>query len=363
MRKFHEYRDEAHQLTTGLCILLAVAVVGTIVVSAFALAGVAVGSTRAYLAATVSMEIPPEHWHEMYVQRLTQSGVLTTLLVVGMAIYTSLKLAEGGGRLVANQAGGTRVFDGADDPSHRKLLNVVEELAIATGLRAPPVYVLESEQGINAFAAGVHTKEAVIGVTRGAIDRLTRQQLQGVIAHEFSHIVQGDMRLNIRLMGVLTGIQAVAFIARYLIRLGLPTSTNSRGGVAGGKHPLGMILALVFGIAIWPIGQIGSLFALLIKLAVNRQREFLADASAVQYTRDPQGLCEALQIISEDEIGSQVHGADAQAVSHMCFAESGGMWMRLLRTHPALSERIRRLDPSAAEGSAPGRFAEAVGVE
>jgi Zn-dependent protease with chaperone function len=347
VRKYQEYQEGAHQLTAGLCLLLAVAVVGTIVFSSLALAGVAVGSTWAYLAATVNMEWPAEHWYEMYTRRLIDASVFTTLIVIGMAIYKTLQWAEGGGRAVARHVGGERVLAGSEDPGHRKLLNVVEELAIATGLRAPPVYVMEGEPGINAFAAGFHPKEAVIGVTRGAIDRLTRQQLQGVVAHEFSHIAHGDMRLNIRLMGVLAGIQAITSIARYLIRLGV--TVRSKGGTLGpGKHPLGMMLALVFGLAIWPVGAIGSAFALVIKLAVNRQREYLADASAVQYTRDPIALCEALQVIAEDEVGSEVRGPSAHIASHMYFAEGGGMWMRLLQTHPPLAERIRRLDPAGS---------------
>lgn len=218
------------------------------------------------------------------------------------------------------------------------MLNVVEELAIATGLRTPPVYVLENEPGINAFAAGFEAKDAVVGVTRGAIDRLKRHQLQAVLAHEFSHIANGDMRLNIRLLGIVTGIQAISFVARYLFRMGISV-----------KNPLGTGLAWAFGAVIWPIGQVGSLFALLINLAVNRQREFLADASAVQFTRDPQGLIEALEILLEDEAGSRVQGPGTELASHMFFASGGTAWQRQFQTHPPLEERIRRLDPSGKE--------------
>ena len=250
--------------------------------------------------------------------------------------------------------GGTRITADASDPAQKRLINIVEELAIATGLRVPKVYLLENESAINAFAAGLSDKDAVIGVTRGALDRLQRQQLQGVIAHEFSHVANGDMRLNLQLLGVLSGVQAIAFVARYLIRLGTTVSNNA--GASGqpgsshqsarGKHPLGMVLALAFGAAIWPIGQIGSLFALMINRAVNRQREFLADACAVQYTRDPQGLREALEVILADEAGSRLCGGAAQLTSHMFFAGSGGAWQRLFQTHPPLAERISRLGPA-----------------
>ena len=344
MRKYQQFSEDARELTGSLCGLLALAALGTVIVSAIAMAAVAVASSRAYLGATVRMEIPPDYWSHLYLQRLFESAVLITLVVAGTAIYRTIQLREGGGQLVARLAGGTRVHRDASDLSHRKLLNVVEELAIATGLRAPPVFVLEGEEGINAFAAGYHAQDAVIGVTRGAIDRLTRQQLQGVVAHEYSHIVHGDMRLNIQLIGILTGLQSLTLIAAFLIRLGLPNRTDARPAVGPGKHPLGMVLAFVFGAILWPIGQIGSLFASLVKYAVNRQREYLADASAVQFTRDPDGLREALQVIQDEYGSSRVSGREAQAMSHLFFADIRGGWTQLLDTHPPLAERIRRLE-------------------
>jgi Zn-dependent protease with chaperone function len=205
---------------------------------------------------------------------------------------------------------------------------------------------LEDEPGINAFAAGYDAKDTAIGVTRGAIDRLKRHQLQGIIAHEFGHIVQGDVRLNVRLIGILSGIQSISFAAQYLIRIATSPSKSSRSPIGNANTPLGMALALIFGLALWPIGQVGALFAMLINLAVNRQREFLADASAVQYTRDPHGLCEALELLRDDEIGSRIQGPAAQLAAHMFFAGVGS-WQRLFQTHPPLEERIRRLNPQA----------------
>jgi Zn-dependent protease with chaperone function len=346
MRKYREYQEQARELTAGLCALLAVGVVGTIVFSSVALAGLAVLGSRAYLSATTNVKMPAAHWYQMYLDRLRAAGALTTLVIVGTALYKSYKLAEGGGgRAVAKLLGGTRVSDQDDDPQRRRLRSVVEELAIATGLPTPPAYVLDDESDINAFAAGYRLPDAVIGVTRGGIARLQRHQLQGVVAHEFSHIINGDMRLNVRLLGILTGIQAISFVARYLIRLGMPRSLSIGRASGGGKHPLGMALALVFGVCLWPIGLIGSVFAQLITAAVNRQREFLADASAVQITRDPDGLREALIVIVKEEAGSHLNSVAAQMASHMFFAASG-RWQRLFRTHPSLEERIRRLDPS-----------------
>lgn len=338
-------------MSTELCLVLALAVVGAIVVSALAIATVAVAAPCGYLATVTNIKMPVEYWRNLFFVRLMQAGIGTLVAVLGTAAYKSWQLSEGGGRALANSMGGSRVHDGATDPSHVKVLNVVQELAIATSMRASPVYVLENEPGINAFAAGFEGKDAVIGVTRGAIDKLMRHQLQGVIAHEFSHIANGDMRLNSRLLGILAGVQAITYVARFLLRLATPT-TNSKGDIAPGKHPLGMILAFLFGIVIWPIGQIGAMFATLIHMAVNRQREFLADASAVQYTRDPQGLCEALAALLEEEASSRVQGPGAQLASHMFFASSGGAWARLLEAHPPIEERLRRLDPKLATAAA-----------
>jgi Zn-dependent protease with chaperone function len=344
MRKYQEYRDGARGMTKELCFLLAIAVTGTIVLSALAIASVTVAAAYGYQSALTKIDTSSEHWSEVFLQRFLVAGGLLMFTVIGTAVYRTMQLAEDGGRGVARSLGGTRVLGDAIDPGHVKVLNVVEELAIATSMRTPAVYVLEDEPGINAFAAGTDEKDAAIGVSRGAIDTLKRHQLSGVVAHEFSHIANGDMRLNIRLLGILTGIQSITFVARYLLRLARPTSASKRR--VGGKPPLGIALALVFGAVLWPIGQIGSLFAVLIHLGVNRQREFLADASAVQSTRDPQGLCEALVILLESEVGGRMRGPGAQLASYMFFASSGGAWQRLFETHPALQERIRRLDLS-----------------
>ncbi len=340
MRKFHQYRDEARGMTTGLCVLLAVAVIGTIVVTAVALAAVTVGASYAYLSLTTNIKMPPGYWQPIVLHRLYAVGGITALVVGAVAAWRTYQLAEGGGDWLARSLGGVRVLSLTADAAQKRLLNIVEELSIATGLTAPHVYILPDEPGINAFAAGLHEKEAVIAITQGAFERLKRQQLQGVIAHEFSHIAHGDMKLNMRLLGVLAGVQAIPLVARFLIRLGapMPKQPGDRG-----KHPLGMVLALACGCALWPIGQVGALFALLINMAVNRQREFLADAMAVQYTRDPQGLCEALRILQTDEAGSRMH-CGGELASHMFFASGRSAWQRLWQTHPALEERIRRLE-------------------
>jgi Zn-dependent protease with chaperone function len=347
MRKYQEQRDDARGLTNQLCLAMAVAVVGTIAVSAAAMAGVATVAAYGYLSAVSNVVIPADYWHHVFYDRVIQCGVLALLAVVGTAVYKAWQLADGGGRGVARSLGGARVSDPGDDLGRRRVLNVVAELAIATGIRPPPVFVLTGEPGINAFVAGFDAQDAAIGVTQGAIDRLKRHQLQGIIAHEFSHIANGDMRLNIQILGVVTGVQAISFAARFLLRLAMPTTEKG----STGKPPLGTALALMFGAALWPIGQIGALFATLIHLAVNRQREFLADASAVQFTRHPLGLCEALALLLEDQAAGRLVDAGARLASYMFFAPSSTAWQRLMQSHPPLEERSRRLDPNQGSGN------------
>jgi Zn-dependent protease with chaperone function len=219
------------------------------------------------------------------------------------------------------------------DPDERKLLNVVEEMAIAAGVPVPQVYLLPEEKGINAFAAGHSTSDAVVTVTQGSIRLLSRDELQGVIGHEFSHILNGDMRLNLRLMGIIFGILCLAVVGRFLLY------TRSRS--SKDKNPLPLL-----GLALILIGWIGVLFGRLIQAAVSRQREFLADASAVQFTRNPAGLAGALKKIGGLSYGSKLEAPNAAEASHMFFGNGMGQsFIHLMDTHPPLAERIQAIDP------------------
>lgn len=257
----------------------------------------------------------------------------TTLVVVGIiglaSLYKTLVLGGGGG-VVARSLGGVRVSPDTTDPQQRRLLNVVEEMSIASGVPMPEVYLLEQESGINAFAAGHNPANAAIGVTRGTLTSLNRAELQGVIAHEFSHILNGDMRLNIRLMGLLFGLLVIALIGRTVLRL----TSSSREKKA---FP---ILLVALGVLI--IGYVGLFFGRLIQAAVSRSRESLADASAVQFTRDPTGLRGALLKIGAMSGGSKIANPEVEEVAHMLFAP--GM-SRLFATHPALEDRLKAIDP------------------
>lgn len=267
--------------------------------------------------------------------------VLTSIVVVAViaiaSLYKSSVLRAGGG-VVACAAGGQRVERGTHDAGHKRLLNVVEEMAIASGVPMPEVYVLEHETGINAFAAGHAPANAAIAVTRGALDTLSRSELQGVIAHEFSHLLNGDMRLNIRLMGLLFGILVIALAGRFLLRVGPRSGGRKNGGA------IAAIMLTAF--AIMVIGYVGLLFGRLIQAAVARSRESLADASAVQFTRDPLGLRGALVKIGALEAGSRIRETQSEEIAHMLFAP--GM-SRLFATHPPLVSRLQAIDPSFRE--------------
>jgi Zn-dependent protease with chaperone function/uncharacterized tellurite resistance protein B-like protein len=258
-------------------------------------------------------------------------GVLAVIFL-GSAYKTNELSA--GGSAVATLMGGRLVNQKTTDANERKLLNVVEEMSIAAGVPMPQVYVLNDERGINAFAAGHSTGDAAIGVTRGCIEMLTRDELQGVIGHEFSHILNGDMRLNLRLISIIFGLLCLATIGRILL---YARSSNSRD-----KNPLPLL-----GIALIALGAIGVFFGRLIQAAVSRQREFLADASSVQFTRNPPGLSGALQKIGRYSYGSKLESNHAPDLCHMFFGNGlGDSLFGAMATHPPIPDRIHAIDPA-----------------
>ena len=255
--------------------------------------------------------------------------LFTIVLIGGASLYRASSLRGGGGQ-VAQELGGTRIEPDTRDPLRRRLVNVVEEIAIASGVPVPEIYVLEQESGINAFAAGHSTGDAAVAVTRGALETLDRNELQGVVAHEFGHILNGDMRLNIRLVGILYGILVLALVGQRVM-IAMRFSRDSRNAA-------GLLAA---GLALLVVGYIGLFFGRWIRASVSRQREYLADASAVQFTRHPDGIAGALKKIGARHARLDT---DSEEVGHMLFA-SGGLG-RMFATHPPLEERIRAIDPN-----------------
>ena len=339
---FFERQDQARRNTKLLVVYFILGVALLIVAVYAALLGIFTGvaSRQHHVYAEQAQMV-------LWNPQLFLWAAIGTLAVIGMGSgFKTLELAQGGST-VATMLGGRLVDPTTSDPDERKLRNVVEEMAIAAGMPVPQIYLLPDEHGINAFAAGHSTSDAVVAVTAGTLKLLTRDELQGVIGHEFSHILNGDMRLNLRLMGVIFGILCLAIIGRVLL------NTRIRSGKD--KNPLPLL-----GLVLFIIGWIGVLFGRLIQAAVSRQREMLADASAVQFTRNPAGLAGALKKIGGLSFGSKLETVHAEEASHMFFGNGmGESFLHLMDTHPPLGERIRAIDPSFDGVFLPVAFADA----
>jgi Zn-dependent protease with chaperone function len=326
---FFEHQDHARRQTRWLifafilAVLAIVAAIDLILLVALGVTGYEPGEAPLPLADLIMANAP-----------LLLGGTAASIAVIGLAsLFKTASLRSGGGQ-VARQLGGTLVESDTRDANRRRLRNVVEEIALASGVPVPEIYVLEQESGINAFAAGFTPADAAVAVTRGALEKLDRNELQGVIAHEFSHILNGDMRINIRLMGTLFGILLLALIGRrVLIHSHLAGRSRDKNGA--------VVLALAFGLM--AVGYVGLFFGRWIKAAVSRQREYLADASAVQFTRDPGGIGGALKKIAVYSDASYLT-ADSEEISHMLFGD--GRKMMMFSTHPAINDRISRVEPN-----------------
>lgn len=341
MKNFFNHQDVARKNTFRLVVLFGLAVLLTIVavyfVAVIAIEGQALWHPVAHDGVTTAS------WFNLEALMLAAIGTLA--LVGGGTFWKIHQLARGGGSLVCEQLGGRFVDFRTDDLAEQQLINVVEEMSIASGVSVPLLYVLDDESGINAFAAGFTPNNAAVAVSRGCLEMLNRDELQGVIAHEFSHILNGDMRMNIRMIGVLHGILMLAVTGRVLMRMAFHGSgRRSRSSRDGG----GVIWLGVIGLALFIIGYVGRFFGAVIKSAISRQREYLADASAVQFTRNPKGLAGALMKIGGYSSGSRIFSPEADEMSHLFFGDAlEESWLNsLFATHPPLKDRVRRVDPS-----------------
>lgn len=329
---FFQRQDDARRNTTRLIVLFGLAIMGLSAGTYIALMMI-----FGYSGANVKLVDP---------LLAVVSLVCTAAFIFLGSAYKTSSLSKGGS-VVAESLGGVEVDASSPDPLRRRLVNVVEEMSLASGVPVPRIYVLENEPGINAFAAGYTINDAAVAVTQGCLQQLTRDELQGVIAHEFSHVLNGDMRLNIRLIGVIHGILLMFFTGRLMVRMlgmGRGRSSSNRGGGGIAAIAIGGLVLMAFGYA-------GVLCGRLIKSAVSRQREYLADAAAVQFTRNPAGLAGALKKIGGYTHGSKITASNAEEISHMCFGnvKHGGfssLSSKMMATHPKLEERIRRIDPS-----------------
>ena len=335
---FFRAQDEARGRTTKLVVLLVFAILvltGTLYVLAVFLTGYHTVPTRSVGVSSLIFDGAHRDWFQPKLFCLTTGLALAVIL--GGSLMRIAELSKGGGA-IAVRLGGRLVSGVTKDPAERRYLNVVQEMALAAGLPVPLCFVLDHDNSINAFAAGNSPQDAAVGITRGALLNLTRDELQGVIAHEFSHIGNGDMKLNLRIIGAIAGLTALAQLGYIFFRL-----AGSVRGKNSAPIALGMILT---GVVVLLIGSGGILFAKVIQAAVSREREYLADASAVQFTRNPLGLGSALKKIAGFS-GARREASEAELeAQHLFFASSGGFLESLFSTHPPINERIRRIDPA-----------------
>ncbi len=332
---FFEHQKKAQRHTQLLILLFMAAVVAIIAVTTLFLAGIYVYFNDIPLL--LFLRDPFAYVDDAVMMKVTIGVVL--FVFIG-SLYEYLNLSRGG-RSVAEALSGRQLnYNDADD-KERLLLNVVEEMSIASGVSPPTVYLL-NENGINAFAAGMTLDDAVIGVTKGAVETLDRNELQGVIAHEFSHIFNGDMRLNLQLTATLNGILLIGQVGRFILRSLSDHSYSSRS--SGGKKGSASGYLFILGLGLLVIGYAGTFFGSIIKATVSRKREYLADATAVQYTRYPRGISGALKKIAY--YSSHLRAPAAGAYSHLYFAEGVGIFLTsLMATHPPLEDRIKRIEP------------------
>ncbi len=330
---FFDAQERSYRKTRLLLVLMTLAVIAVVI------------SVTAVIAAALWLTTSPTDavsflaWTQFNRELVVWTACGTAAFIGFASLYRVSSLRDGGGS-VARELGGTPVSHDEQDPMRRRLRNVIEEIALASGVPVPEIYVLDHEAGINAFAAGFQPEDAAITVTRGTLETLNREELQGVIAHEFSHVLNGDMRLNIRLMGPLFGILAIGLLGRMLLR-------NSR--LSGGRRNKGVAAVMALGVGLSVTGYIGLLLGRIIKAGVSRQREYLADASAVQFTRQTEGIAGALKKIGGLVDGSSINQTEAEEVSHMLFATGLTSLSRVLASHPPLLNRIQALEPTFSE--------------
>jgi Zn-dependent protease with chaperone function len=339
---FFEHQDQARQNTrwlVGLFILAVLCIVVTV-----------------YAAVLLTLAVTMHHKPNLWQPTLFGWVIFPTVIVIALGSLYKLRALREGGKVVAQQMGGRLITRETTDPAESQLLNVVDEMAIAAGISVPEVYVLEREQGINAFAAGFTPNSAIIGVTRGTLEQLSRDELQGVIGHEFSHILNGDIALNLNLIGLLNGILLLYIIGRIILDMSWNAGGSIQVGSSDDKKESASLdyLLAVLGIALIVVGAIGVFFGRVIKAAVSRQREFLADASAVQFTRNPGGIAGALRKIGGYTHHSQIISPYAEENSHLFFGSALPFHFldQMFATHPPLKERIQRLEANSRIGIA-----------
>ena len=343
---FFEHQDRARKTTRKLYIYFFIAVLFVIVALNVCLLGI-IHYLSGLDSASLKESLSFYQSTEGFAGAIACITGVSSLLIFSGAGYRSSQLKSLNGGQVAESLGGRLVSSNTTDRRERQLLNIVEEMSIASGVPVPKVYVLDNEKSINAFASGWDTNEAAIAVTRGALDYFNRDELQGVIGHEFSHILNGDMTVDMRMVGLLFGLELIFLCGYFLFRVMLESSSNSNRSSSDKDSKGGggaLLLFLIIGLIIMVIGYIGKVAANLIRMAVSRQKEYLADASSVQFTRNPEGIGYALIKIGQINARKPITNPNAAACGHFFFSSinAANLW----DSHPPLNERIARILPN-----------------
>ncbi|GDY04040.1 Zn-dependent protease [Phycisphaerae bacterium] len=346
---FFEQQDQARRRTTWLVVLFLLSI-ACVALSFYGLA-LFVIVPQAQDRGAKGSEI---WWNPQIFMEIT--GAVCLIIFLGAGVQ---RLRLGGtGKSVAEALGGQPLQGATDNADEQKLRDVVDEMAIASGMPVPPIYILQ-EDAINAFAAGKNPQDAVLGFTRGAITQLNRDELQGVTGHEFSHVAHKDTRLNLRIACVVSGVMLIALIGRVMLQVAgriataprMSSKKDDRGGAA--------LAFLAIGLGLLVVGGVGAFFGRLLQAAVSRQREFLADASAVQYSRNPAGIASALRKIGGLPF-TPIQSPAASGLNHFFFSKSINSW---LSTHPPLPERIHRIEQGGFISDVVGRSSDAVPID
>ncbi|MGE3319789.1 MAG: M48 family metallopeptidase [Candidatus Berkiella sp.] len=353
---FFEQQDKARKKTTTLVLYFILAILLIIIFVDLLIVGTMIYASYPDSSHTIHFTINDEQTtlinngkidFRVFIMMALMTSIVVApviLLVIGLGTVIRLFQTRGGGLSIAEMVKARPLDQNTQDFKEKRFINIVEEMSIASGVPVPQLFVMDNETSINAFVAGYHPSDIVMVVTQGALDTLDRDALQGVIGHEYSHIFNGDMRINLRLIGLLGGIFAIGQLGAFILRsLSYRSSSSSS---SSDKKGGGIFIVIIIGVGLFVIGYIGLFFGRLIKAAISRQRESLADASSVQYTRNPQGLINALTAIQENQKGSQLKSSHAEDINHMCFGPSLNMWFSsLLASHPPIYERIQALNP------------------
>ncbi len=345
---FFEHQEKAKKKTFWLILYFIVAIIGIIFFIDLVFVGALIyAQPELYLQGGANYNINDGlagvKQHAVLELAMMVGATISPIIILIIFIGTIWKMSSlrGGGIAVAEMVGAKEISPDTTDFLEKRFINIVEEMSIASGVHVPKLYVMEDE-AINAFVAGIKPDDTVMVVTKGALNQLSRDELQSVVGHEFSHIFNSDMQISLKLMGILGGLLLIGQAGYFLLRiLGRTRSSGSKKG--SGQI---LIVILIIGLGLFIVGYIGLFFGRLIKSAVSRQRELLADASSVQFTRNPQGLVFALRRILKSEKGTYLDSKNVEDISHLCFCTPRWiMFSNLLATHPPLEKRIELLDP------------------